>query len=345
MSKSFLNFFDCALKVVSVLFLSASIYGCKIEEIANIEKEESFTIPIEIQNSLFNFSKPSIVTDQAILMLPKGYSSKVRTKLVIYCHSGGGGVTSGFVEALNSDYCRYLNSLGYAVLDVAGIPETVASLLKIDQYRTVGSKIALDSYFQAYSYVVKNYNIGKDEVYLLCNSNGSLVGSNLVNLTKIPFKAQAFVAPLLSIERNAWDIRNGALSGGEFDKLQTRANIIRLYGMKNVTSLEDLMIAEYEKDKVGDLDPFNYIMARKAPRSIPIRIFQAKDDPTASFKLNAQYVERFKDFDIDAEMIAQETGGHTSEPLNYSVGLYLYKNQKYNLTPTVQRVGDFFSSY
>jgi len=313
-----------------------------------LEKEfvYRFDVVVNTANPNISGSIGKDLVDKGLVIFPKGYSQYgVPVKLVIYCHGGSGYVSNDFSESESDNYCKYLSSLGYAVLDMNGIPQLLASNLKIDRGRTVGNFVALRSYVAGYEYVINNFNIDFNGCYVFANSNGGLISMNLANLTSIPIIAQAGINPMLSIERNLWSYKGGAviLGGGEFNSLQNRANVIRLYGMNDVKSQVELNDAKYEKEKVGDYDPFDYLMFKNNnDYPYPYKIFQTKDDWAVNFSITKELVVAMQKRGKNLILREIETGGHVIEPQKGVVGYYRYQFVDNNLTPTVLEVAEWF---
>jgi hypothetical protein len=226
-----------------------------------------------------------------------------------------------------------------------GIPQALAASLKIDRGRTVGNFIAIRSYIEGYKYVMENFNIDTNGCYVFANSNGGLICMNLANLSSIPIIAQAGICPMISIERNLWNYNAGTISsaGGEFINLQNRANIIRLYGMKDVNAQQQLNNAVYEKNKVGDFDPFDYLMNKSTnDYSVPFKIFQTKDDWAVNFSITKELVDSMQKRGGNLVLREFNTGGHTPEPQKGSIGTYSYQFKNIPLTPTVLEVAQWF---
>ena len=284
--------------------------------------------------------------DKGLITLPKGYTSNgTPVKLLIYGHGGGGYVDDVFSESESDNYCKFMSSLGYAILDMNGIPAELSKRLNIDRGRTVGSFVALRSYIAGYKFVIENFNIDPNGCYFFANSNGGLMCLNLANLSDIPFVAQAGIAPAISIERNLWFYNAGtlALAGGQFKSFQNRANIIRLFGMSDVSDQEKLNNKIYEKDKVGAYDPFEYLMFElKTDYSVPFMIFQAKDDLAVFYEVTKNFVTTMNKRGDNISLREFETGGHQPEPQKGIVGKYQYKVKIYSLTPTVLEVAKWF---
>ena len=84
-------------------------------------------------------------------------------------------------------------------------------------------------------------NIDSNGCYITGGSNGGLTATNLVSLSSIPVICQAGMSPVLSV----WNIPLGAISGGEFSSFKNQENIIRIYEMRNIETLTELINAKY----------------------------------------------------------------------------------------------------
>lgn len=290
----------------------------------------------------------NLVKDVGVLILPAGYSNSSKSvRLVIYCHSGGGDVIYNGSEAESVDFVKYFVSQGYAVMSMMGMPQDYSERLNIDKGRTVGSPVSLRSNILGYQYVIKNYRIAKDGCFVFSNSNGGLMASNIVNLTDIPVLAQAGIAPLISIEQNAWFVASRAMLPQGFPSYQNRANIIRIYGMKNISTHAELLNAVYEKDKVGVYDPFDYCMNQTSiPYRAPYLIFSGKGDTVIKRNVALLFAEemnsRGSTIIVDGD---EEYGNHDVAPKPVFVGSFEYMEQVYQLKLTVKKVCDFLNSY
>lgn len=330
------------LFLIVVLLSSCAIWDVEDHEGEFNERTIYFSINVDTSNPNIPTSQPKLEKDLGVLILPKNYSEHTPTKLLIYCHSGGGSVYDNKSEAEENNYVRYLVSLGYAVLDMAGMPKSVSDSLNIDHTRCVGSYIAVRSYIEGFNYVIEHYNIDKEAVFLFANSNGGLVASNLVNLTDLPIKRQAGICPLISIE-NAWEISSSSFREDGFKAFQNRANIIRLYGMNNIYNQNDLSKAVYDKKYVGIYDPYDYsININKEVYRVPYMIIQTKDDIVVNYKYAQQFALEQNKRGGNVVLQLLESGGHDSEPIKIRVGAYIFENKEYSLTPTVRDVALWF---
>lgn len=346
------------LRWMFLLFFIPAHIACNanhdIDDIKNDEslfldnhKVERFEIRVDTSNPNIKGSSLHLEKETGLIMLPIGYSAIGKpTKLIIYCHSGAGTVTEDFSEAENDNYCKYFVSLGYAVMDVSGLPISYSERLKIDYGRAVGSFIAVSSYVEGYNYVIKNFNIEPDGCYVFANSSGGLVSLNLGNLTNIPILAQAAICPLLSIEQNAWNIPSGAMTGGQFKAYQLRANIIRIYGMQDVNNQNELNNAKYEKEKVGIYDPFDFIIKQSSePYPYPYKIFQTKDDVIVYHKLAEKLVEVDNLRRGNMVLRSFEKGSHTAEPIKDTLGYFSYMKKKIPINTTNFEVAAWFEQH
>lgn len=287
------------------------------------------------------------LTDNGVLLLPLNYrnNKETTTHLIIYCHSGGGSVQKTSSECEHQDVVKYLVSSGFAVLSMASMPEDLALELAIDQFRTVGSDVAIRATIAGFNYITKKYSFRN--YYLLSNSNGGLLASNLVHFSNIPFKAQSGIAPLLSIEKNAWLITAGCNSGGLYQRYQNRANIISLYDMKPCSNQYELDAKAYEKEKVGEYDPFDYyIVNRKASYKVPYLIFSCIDDTTTLYEIASEFASVVNETGCYAKIdTTSSLGAHSAVAHPIIVGSFSYRGKEYPTNEVYVKIRDFFNQY
>jgi predicted esterase len=289
--------------------------------------------------------------DWGVLILPKQYLSAASpVPLVIGCHGGGGTVYSNGSQTESYDLYKYLLSLGYAVMDMAGMPESYSSRLKIDHNRCEGSYVAIRAYEAGYKWVISNYNIDSDGCYITGGSNGGLTAANLVSLSSIPVICQAGMSPVLSIKEQVWNIPLGAISGGEFTSYQNRANIIRIFEMRDVKTLAELINAKYEDDKVGKFDPFKYEVVFDGEKVIkkyrcPVKIWHPVDDDIVSVKFSRKFVSYLNNAGVDAQLIELPGGRHAPELYGRTLGYFEYQERKYELKQAVLELAHWFGKY
>lgn len=336
-------------KFVFNLFVLLVFVSCDKgdNDINNVTKREFFAISVST-SPIGGNEASELESDLGVLLLPEDYFNTKRSiRVVIYCHSGGGYVTSTDSEAENMDFVKYFVSKGYAVLSMMGMPVEYSERLDIDPGRYVGSHVSLRSIIAGYKYIINKYRIAKDGCFVFSNSNGGLLAGNIVNLTTIPVLAQSGVAPLLSTELNGWNVSTRSTRKHGFKAYQNRANIIRLFGMKNITTYEELVSASYEKNKVGVYDPYDYCMNQtKLKYKSPYLIFSGKSETVIIYDL----AEKFRDeMNLRGAKIILDTdeeyGNHSIAPSPLIVGNFQYENSGYPLKLTVKKTGDFFDFY
>ncbi|MBQ5590829.1 MAG: hypothetical protein IIU65_04035, partial [Clostridia bacterium] len=145
----------------------------------------------EVTYEYFNYSTTNYngntMSDTGVIMLPKNYSEEGKpVRLVIDCH--GYSATINPNENFYNKY-NFLKTLvhdGYAVLGA------------VTHYAHFGTDFAIDSYINAYKYVIENYNV-YEEVYVNGNSMGGITSINLVCSEKIPVIAHSLQYPVTSI--------------------------------------------------------------------------------------------------------------------------------------------------
>lgn len=342
-SKS-IHFFALVLIVGVLCMCSQKEYDEKFEEgMENIIRFQIDvnTAPLDTPDNII------LEKDWAVLILPKSYQEKgVACRMVIYCHSGGGTVSDKGSEAENMDIVKYLVSQGYAILSVAGMPESYSRRLKIDQGRTVGSPVSLRSAVEAYNVVISRYNIKQDGCFLFCNSNGGLQAGNIVNLSDIPILGQSGIAPLVSTELNAWFVSSSSLFEGEFSKYQVRSNIGRIFGMKKASTLEELQNLSYEKEKVGIYDPFDYSINQTTEKyRVPYLIFAFKKDVTIFYNIIEEFAIKLNARGSNIVFgDTEEYGGHNVQGVPVVVGNFNYMGTVYDLRLTIKKTFEFFKS-
>lgn len=198
-----------------------------------------------------------------------------------------------------------------------------------------------------YEYVLSRYNLRRDGCFLLSVSTGGLAALNLLNLSDIPVLATAGINPLTSTAENAWFVPSGSASGGEFDSLQYRSNIIRIFGMKDARTLSELRDARYEKDKVGVYDPYDYCLNQSdKPLRAPYLVFSHRDDKvvrrgiidTLACVMNARRERSVLVSDV------QEYGHGINCPQELP-GVLLFDGHVHRLNLTTKLIFMFFEKY
>ena len=133
-----------------------------------------------------------LYSDFGLLSLPSSYSNTGKpTRLIIYCHGSATHYTQNTTTWPSQSISpEYFLSCGYAVMDIDGEIYYHNSTYK-HNYSIQG----VQSYIAAYDWVVNNYNICKDGVFLGGRSLGAMQVINLLYKTSIPVIAACCIAP------------------------------------------------------------------------------------------------------------------------------------------------------
>jgi len=170
-----------------------------------------FSVPVNKNIPLLNTDKfkgdvESIVYDNGILVLPKNYSENGKPlRLVIICH--GAGATPYEARKIDStgkilgDPQRMFTKMGYVVMDMYANPYDFTGSTSELHY---GNPLALQCYIKGYEYVINNYNIRSDGVFVSGSSMGGLTSFDIVQNTSIPVLAQAGFCPCVDLFKQAY---------------------------------------------------------------------------------------------------------------------------------------------
>jgi len=139
----------------------------------------------------FNYSTTNYngntMSDTGVIMLPKNYSEEGKpVRLVIDCHGYSATINSSENFYNKYNWCKTLVHDGYAVLAA------------VENAYHMGTPFAIESYINAYKYVIENYNV-YEEVYVNGNSMGGITSINLVCSGEIPVIAHSLQYPVTSI--------------------------------------------------------------------------------------------------------------------------------------------------
>ena len=126
-----------------------------------------------------------------------------------------------------------------------------------------------------------------------------------------------------------------------------RDNVIALFGMTPVMNYEELVNKTYEKQKVGNNDPYEYYVNNSlAPYPIPYLIFSCVNDNTVYYSIAKHYSEELNN---RGSIVLLDTttslGAHNVKANPITVGLFTYMGIEYEINIVYSRIADFFSSY
>lgn len=313
--------------------------------------------------------------DNAILVLPKNYDRNGKSiRLCIVCH--GSGATPYDEKTMDSDGKilsdpqRVLTKMGFAVLDVYGNPYTYSNSNDCLHF---GNALSMQSYVHAYNYVIKNFNIRNDGLFLSGSSMGGLSAFNLINNTNLPILACTLYAPVIDFYKQAWcnpwtDINRERISNyfnftGERPAFTTnypptsaeidyfKNNVFQTIGFNPMTN--GLTNGKYSNTyEVFTDTPTNeseeelavYNELRNSIR-VPLKIFHCKDDDVVAFKYSEYYINALKRNGQFAYIIPIETGGHNAWENGEDVVMNDIENNPFTCKPYQKQGFEWFRTF
>ena len=216
-----LTFICLAVAFVAFIPGFGEAFGRSVSKKPYSKSNIRFTVNVNVNNLKNTPSSPELVDeiteyqDYGVLMLPESYSPVGKpTRLVIGCHGAGGGSTDHDSQTESYTVYKYLCANGYAVMDMNGLPSAWVDA-NIDKFysdddrgflsaNNVGCPMAIECYIKGYQWVIDNYNICKDGVFVCGASMGGLSSTNLVLSGAIPVIAHALYAPVLDLYNQAF---------------------------------------------------------------------------------------------------------------------------------------------
>jgi hypothetical protein len=278
----------------------------------------------------------NILPDYGLLVLPETYQNNGEpTRLIIYCHGAGVNYEDDISVFPPTDIQpEYWLSEGYAVMDIEGNPFN-----NIDEHFYIPQ--AIQSYIAAYEWVIKNFNIKRDGVFLGGRSMGGGMVFEILQ-SRIPVIAACPLVPTANTLL-AWNYCNAArrafladklgftgtpptwtstnpMTVSEWQYLQDNFEKMVKYsplwrGIENLPSKETLFdgmrIASnvpYDENEAALYENLTFRVKS------PIKIFAVMDDATMVWRRNAELMYKMI---LNGAQICElrlfETGGHFFE--------------------------------
>ena len=279
-----------------------------------------FTVPIEYNGQTYN--------DNGCLWLPSNYKSMgTPSRLVIFCHGSGEKIDTG-TSTLPNPF-QYLLKMGYAVLDMNGIPIEITG---DGNGRHFNAPFALSSYTKGYQYAIDNFNL-KKEVFITGMSLGGMMANQLVQSGSIPVIAAGLFCPVTDYFKQAW------CRPWQTDQRKLIAKYFLMnnydtfsFSSSGTPTSEEI---EYFKDNVDKIIGYNpmiknemywddtyyqyphsnentdYLKLRKT-YPVPIKIWHNLNDGTVLPIYSEYFIKSVKKAGGIAELKNFETGGHNA---------------------------------
>lgn len=264
-------------------------------------------------------------TDYGVLILPDSYSEDKNspTRMVINCHGAGGTISTDDSQIEHQTLTKYLLANGYAVMDVNGLPEKYAEEFDIDPRNNIGSGMAMDFYFAAYDYCMKNFNLYK-EIFVHGGSMGGITSTNFVLSKKVPVIAQTCFCPVLDTYNEMF--------------LHPWCDGLPKFAMGKIFSFEKDSEGNYIYDE-EKLRPYNP-MQSTVVHPCPVYFCQCENDGVVSPEITKQYIARAKSQGVETQLVLFPEGGHEpqdyGEPLKEVSGIDVFEGEKLEIRPGVE---------
>ena len=318
------------------------------------------------------YEQAILYSDNCVLYLPESYKSTGEpTKLIIFCKQGASTIELGSDTILSTPNTgrvfRYMLHLGYAILAADGVPDGWATAIGIGE-RAVGNYVAVQSTIKAFNYVVNNYNIDAESVFIWGYSQGGHYAQNVIDNSDIPFAAAAELSPVCSMRYHQWDLNASVTVGGVTFSKGGRLNIARIFDYPAVTTNSELEALEYDASKTKGYDPWERnvedmytgfvqnssglwklpsgtsvddIVMKKHVRC-PVKIWAAENDATLSADVMKVFVKAIKNAGQTADLQLFTTGNHSIPSNQTSIGTFVENGETVDLYPIAKDVALWF---
>lgn len=306
------------------------------------------------------------LSDDGILWLPDNYSQTGKPlKLVIFCHGSGETIDSNRT-ALPNPFNYLLNGLGYAVMDMNGIPKSTSGGNGIH----FGSPLALQSYLKGYKYVIDNFNIDPNGCFVSGMSVGGLAAFSIIQSGVVPVLASGIFCPVTDIYKQAWlkpwstnqraniakyfnfdgwDIFSGFTETGDATQEEIDyffSNIDKVIGynpmMKN--SINWTSINPYEMVYNSSEEEASYRQVNKYHQT-PLKIWHNADDATVSPRYSDFMVSSIRNTGGLAYLRTFPSGGHNAWDNGDTISTTDYKGNAITTKASGYELGLWFDRF
>ena len=252
--------------------------------------------------------KVTISLINACLRLPKTYTANGKPTPIVMCAHGYSSVI-GTSSGSNGTFDYRSSELvknGYAVFDVDG-------------YNSMGNPRQIESYANAYKYIVTHFNVEK-ELFVHGESMGGLVALNFANRYPYMVKAVSLFYPVIDLKEQAFEM---SWTGSVSDNAKT---VAMKYGFSDTTG------ETWESDKVAGYNPMeNRTMVINDVRytmfPCPIHICHGSADGIANGYAK-KYIDAIKNCGIDASLRIVDGLGHATTDYMLREEVFFYNRYK-----------------
>lgn len=300
--------------------------------------------------------------DHGYIILPTNYSNVgEKTRLVIICHGVGASYSDYISDTITPfDVIDVFVNMGYAVMDMYGMPTGVVADNNEVHY---GAPFVLRSYKKGYDYVMQNYNLKEDGVFVVGVSMGGLSSFEIVQSGIFPVIAQVGFCPCIDLFKQAFCNNFGSreqlcelynFEGTEptwtSNKPPTDAevnyfisNFSKIIGycpiIKNVVSGDisvifnhiptPIDVNNFPTDEEADYETLT------ASYSCPLLIIHCLNDNVVAYRYSKYFIDMVKRSGGLAQLRTYPTGGHGSWDVGTSVQMVSVNGEQFSVPGSV----------
>ena len=168
----------------------------------------SFSVNVNIAPAMGDPDGNIVGTDYGYIMLPTNYTSYGEpTRLIIVCHGAGGKRSTYQSDSWKTDQNTFWTDMGYAIMDMAACPKPLTTDDRAIHY---GNPTVVDCYKAGFDYVMENFNLKQDGIYVIGTSMGGLSSFQIVQSGKFPVLAQVGFCPAIDLFKQAYCAKWGS---------------------------------------------------------------------------------------------------------------------------------------
>lgn len=291
-------------------------------------------------------------TDYGFLALPSNYTTNGKpTRLIINCHGASVAKDKYTKDISIVGYESWLN-LGFAVMDMYGIPYEISHISggsTVDNSELhFGNPVTIQCYKKGYEYVVENYNICKDGVFVIGTSMGGMSSVQIIQSNLIPVLAYVGYCPLIDTFKQAYcnpwvsatflksriaeyfgfegtaPTWSSSKPANAAEVKYFKDNLQKVLGyypiFRNVVSGDVTKVFDFVPTNIGVNNDFTGSLAEEqafydsltATCPCPVLVFHCKNDGTVAYRYSKYWIEMLKRSGQIAYLRTFTTGGHNA---------------------------------
>lgn len=293
--------------------------------------------------------------DQGFIKLPPNYTPDgAPVQLVFYCHGSAGYEWGETSVLLYDDLLEFICKNGFAVVDCSALTsywvKSANNPFYNDELCMKNSRwtpTAYCAYCNLYDYIINNYNVCTDGVYIFGKSAGGMASSILSYMQPFPIRAAGALAPSLSMAGGSmrygyssnkvlkqWLMMYGAtnynditatgtmLNAGDQNLALILADVPLFKGFEPLVAMTDIDLVDLttkmyavNQSAYSSTDAITSIIANSSKtQPCPFKIWQSQDDeviPWATTAFYKQLVDQGNGI-CELRQMPNGTGGHHS---------------------------------